>query len=104
MTVGASQTHRQGNALAFHQKMMLAAQLAPIHGVFAGFLAAMAGSHAGAVNHAPLPREFSFGLEFGQQALPQPLPDAPPLPFEEAAATGMTGWEIAGCRKRFPGD
>jgi hypothetical protein len=82
--------------------MMLAAQFAPIYRVFAGFLTPKTCSHTGTVNHAPLPRESPFGLKFSKYALPQPLPDAPPAPFDESATAGMTRRKIARYRKGFP--
>src|SRR5205085_7129502 len=84
--------------------MMLATQFAAIYRVFAGFLAAMTGSHTRTINYPSLPIELPLRLKFSQEALPQPLPDTASLPFEESAAAGMTGRKIAGGRKRFPGD
>src|SRR5829696_4733568 len=84
--------------------MMFAPQFATIYSVFACLLAAMAGSHTRTINYPSLPIELLLGLKFGQQALPQPLPDTLSLPFEESAAAGMTRWEIAGCWQRSPGD
>jgi hypothetical protein len=64
MAVGARQTRGEWNATALHQQMMLAPQFAPIHWVFAGFLASMTRSHTGAINHTPLPRELPLSLKF----------------------------------------
>src|SRR5438105_5869733 len=102
MAIRARQTHREWNASALHQQMMLAPQFAPIHWAFAGFLAPVTRSHTRTINHPPLPRELPPRLEFGQDALPQLFPDAPPRPFEEPAAAGMTRRKIARRGKVFP--
>src|SRR5947209_1324492 len=82
--------------------MMLTAQFAPIYWTFAGLLAPMTGSHAGAINHAALPIKLPLGLQFREDASPQPVPDSLLIPFEESATTGMARWEIARRRKAFP--
>src|SRR5437588_12565466 len=81
---------------------MLTAQFAPIYWAFAGLLAPMTCSDAGAINHAPLPIKPPLGLQFREDALPQPLPDAPLVPFEKSAAAGMTRREIARRGQSFP--
>jgi hypothetical protein len=100
--VRSRQTNREWDAPFFYQQMVLAAEFAAIYGAFAGLLAPVTRSHAGTVNHAALPRELPFGLEFREDALPQPVPDAPRVPFSESAAASVTRGEVARRGEAFP--
>ncbi len=89
MPISSGQGSREWDALSLDQQMMLAPQFAPIRGVFADFLAPVTRSHTGTVNDTPLPIKLPLGLKLRENALPQPTPNAPLIPFEESAATGM---------------
>src|SRR5215213_2542140 len=102
MAVRPRQAHRERDAAPFDQQVVLAAQLGAIHGAFPGLLAAVTGSDAGTVNYASFPVEFSLRLKFGQDALPQPPPDAPRVPFEQSAAAGVARREVARRREVLP--
>src|ERR1043165_3678641 len=96
------QTHRERDAAAFNQQVMLAAEFAPVYRAFARLLAPVAGPDSGAVNDGSLPRQSPFGPEFREDALPQPAPDAPRVPFEEPAAAGVARREVARRGQRLP--
>ena len=102
VAVRPSQSCRERDATALHQQVMLTAEFAPIYWAFAGLLAPVTGSDAGTVNHGSLPREPPLGMEFREDALPQPAPDAPGVPFKQPAATGMTRREVARRREVLP--
>ena len=102
VAVRPRQTHRERDAAAFNQQVMLAAEFAPVYRAFARLLAPVAGPDAGAVNDGSLPRQSPFGPEFREDALPQPAPDAPRVPFEEPAAAGVARREVARRGQRLP--
>src|SRR5438105_8331273 len=102
MAVRPRQTHRERDAPTLHQEVVLAAQFAPIYRAFPGLLTAVTGSHTGTVNHTPLPGELPRGLKFREDALPQPMPDAPRVPLAESAAAGMPRREVARRGEAFP--
>lgn len=103
VAVRPRQSCREWDASAIYQQVMLAAQFAPIYRAFAGLLAPVTGSDAGAVNHGSPPREPPLGLEFREDALPQPAPDAPSVPFKQPAAAGMPRREVARRGRLFHG-
>src|SRR5215210_5385767 len=57
VAVRPRQTHRERDAPALDQQVVLAAEFAPIYWAFPRLLAAVAGSHTGAVNDRSLPGE-----------------------------------------------
>ncbi len=102
VAVRPRQAHRERDAPALHQQVVLAARLGAIHRAFPGLLAAVTRSHAGTVNDGSLPREPPLGPEFREDALPQPAPDAPRVPFEQPAAAGVARGEVARRRQVLP--
>jgi hypothetical protein len=104
MSISARQPDRKWHAAALHQQMVFATQFAPIRRIFAGFLASVARSDSGAIDHPPLPIELPLGLQLRQDALPQPVPDAPLVPLHESAPAGMARRKIPRRRKGFPRD
>ena len=102
MAVRSRQARRERDAFALDQQVMLTTQLRAIYGTFAGLLAAVTGPDAGAIDHSPLPGESPLGLQLREDVLPQPAPDAAPVPFEESAAAGVARREVARRREVLP--
>lgn len=102
VAVRTRQARRERDAFGLDQQVVLTAQLGAIYRVFPSLLAAVTGSDAGAVNHGSLPGQSPLGLKLGEDALPQPAPDAARVPFEEPAAAGMPRGEVARRRQVLP--
>jgi hypothetical protein len=102
VSVRPRQTHRERDAFALDQQVVLAAQLGAIYGAFPGLLAAVTSPDAGTVNDGALPREPPLGLKFREDALPQPAPDAPRMPLKQSAAAGMPRREVTRRREVLP--
>ena len=95
VAVRPRQARRERDALRLDQQVVLAAQLGAIYRAFPGLLAPVAGPHAGAVDHGPLPGESPLGLQLREDVAPQPAPDTPRVPLQQPAAAGVTRREVA---------
>src|SRR5712671_1478242 len=102
MTVRPGQRSGQRNAVRIGKQMMLAAQFAPIRGIWAGFLASARSAHRGTVDKNAIPIDFVTCLEFREQLLEETLPDACLLPAPQMAQTGEPRGKSARGRKGPP--
>src|SRR5262249_16935718 len=64
VTVCSRKRNRQRDAVGVSQEVVLAAELAPIRGIWAGFLAPAGRSQRGAVHQSPIPVDLVGRLEF----------------------------------------
>src|SRR5262245_44511191 len=84
--------------------MVLASQFAPISGIWAGFCASAGCAHRGAIHERAISIDLVGCLEFRKQHFENALPNACLLPLSKTTLAGLSGREIAGCRKPPPGN
>jgi hypothetical protein len=104
MTVGPGQGDGQGDPVGVGEQMVLAAQFAPIRGIWAGFFTSTRSTQRGAIHESAIPIDLVSGLEFRKQGFENTLPNPGLLPLAKAAQARVSGGKVTGGREPTPRD